>query len=119
MSVLVAGLIITGIGMGLVFVMILLLWWLMYLMVRGAARLEKSAEENNEEQEEAVAEATVAPDGRKVRAAAAAVAVAMALQRVHARSQQSAMSVSPWQAAGRAVALGDRANLFTRKNRGA
>lgn len=120
MSNFVAGLIITGIGMGLVFVMIILLWGLMYLMVRGAAWLEATrAKKDEEEAGEPVAETIAAPDGRKARAAAAAVAVALARQRAQVRPQQSAVSVSPWQAAGRAAVLGDRASLFTRKNRGA
>ncbi|MBP7228236.1 MAG: OadG family protein [Longilinea sp.] len=122
MSNFVAGLIITGIGMGLVFVMIILLWGLMYLMVRGAAWLETIRAKEKEDEEEAgepVAETIAAPDGRKARAAAAAVAVALARQRAQVRPQQSAVSVSPWQAAGRAAVLGDRASLFTRKNRGA
>ena len=121
MDPLMAGLIITGIGMGLVFVMILLLWGLMALMVRGAAWLEsRGAQEGTDEAGvPALAEESVAPDGRKLRAAAAAVAVAMALQRAQFRPEQSAVSVNPWQAAGRVALLGNRASLFTRKKRGA
>lgn len=111
-------LLITAIGMGLVFFAILLLWGLMELLVRLTTVKERPP----------AGPASPNPPGNspkpadesRRRAAAAAVAVALALQR-------SAQSISPaapatplsaWQAAMRAGRLSQRANIFRRRSRG-
>lgn len=140
MSTLTAGLLITLIGMGLVFVALLLLWGLMDLMVRltnrffpdreesGAGEDEDSGEEpamplelsDEALRQQAAAAAVAVSLSQKplVRVAAAAVAAALAMQarqKALAASPQSG-SASSWQSIHRANRLSQRLNLFTRKS---
>ncbi len=119
MSTLGSALWITLIGMGLVFLALLLLWGLMELMMRLTAR---SAAADEAEAAETAAEevASQADSSRLARAAAAAVAVALALRQATLPPEGPAdAQVSNWQAAMRTARLNQRANMFTRKQRGA
>jgi Na+-transporting methylmalonyl-CoA/oxaloacetate decarboxylase gamma subunit len=117
-------LLITAIGMGLVFIAMLALWALMELSVRLTARYaenegeEEEAEESGSPQEEpAGADAGLA---KKRRAAVAAVAYALA-QTKTLESPESTAMVAPrrqayaWQAVLRASQLNQQSNLYDRK----
>jgi Na+-transporting methylmalonyl-CoA/oxaloacetate decarboxylase gamma subunit len=116
-------LIITGIGMGLVFLALLLLWVIMALVIKIKDPVEASEEETEEPLVDAsleVAPAIPASD-RKRRAAAAAVAIALSLRKItptglsgHAPS----VATGGWQTSIRANNISRRANLFSRKPRG-
>lgn len=112
-------LLITAIGMGLVFLAILLLWGMMELTVKLTAKSALQEESETEEGEEETPAAGPASDLKR-RAAAAAVAVALATRRstAGAASHEQAPTVSSWQAVMRADQLNQRANLFSRKSRG-
>ncbi len=124
MSPLVVALMITGIGMGLVFIAILLLWGLMELMMRltmKSAQAEQAAEA--EAAEESQVEAVeVEPDlsAARRRAAAAAVATALALRPGGAALQAELPGevVSAWQSVRRASQLSMRSSAYSRKQRG-
>jgi len=104
------GLLITVIGMGLVFAVIIFLWGLMALMMRLTSKEKKGAEvkppdiDANENLGLESPFADVhhrAPDGQR-RAVAAAVATALAIATSHSRrSQKSDLdqsgALSPWQ----------------------
>ena len=122
-----AGLIITLIGMGLVFVALILLWGLMYLMVRIANRLFPDSEEGGAGEDTDPGDEVVPLDGTGLiesdlrgKAAAAAVAVRLAI-----KTSSKALAVfapgslaspaSSWQAVHRANRLTQRLNLFSRK----
>lgn len=144
MSNMTAGLIITLIGMGLVFAALLLLWGLMDIMVRLANRFfpdhdddeggsdedidsgedvelikaENGPETNLRAQAAAAAVAvSLSLRSRIDTAAAAAVAVVLGLkaQRVALSTELSTPSTSSWQAVHRANRLSQRLNLFSRK----
>lgn len=113
------GLLITLIGMGLVFVALILLWGMMALMGRIPTR------ERNTPAEDAAApaEETPAPsaDARALHAcaAAAAVAAALALQQRSARPASAAQpALTPWQAVRRAAQLNSAARFSNHKSRG-
>ncbi len=124
MSILTDALLITAVGMGLVFIALLLLWGLMELMMRltaksAAAEAEEAAEEEAVEEEVSTPEATGASALRQ-RAAAAAVAVALAAQskgkgklvvgRVEA-------TTGAWQTVLRGAQLNRRSGMYSRKQR--
>jgi Na+-transporting methylmalonyl-CoA/oxaloacetate decarboxylase gamma subunit len=91
-------LLITVIGMGLVFAFILLFWGLMLLLVR------LTRDRVPEASPAAVDEPRPEPDDLKRQAAVAAVAVALArarLQPSRTRRTEDAAALSPWQAAHR------------------
>lgn len=145
MSNIVAGLLITLIGMGLVFVALILLWGLMYVMVRFSNRFfpdreESGAGEDIDAGEEvepvelpsvpegelrqraaaaAVAVSLAHKPGINASAAAAAVAAALTLQsRGNAlASGPQGVSTSSWQAVHRSNRLSQRLNLFSRKTK--
>ncbi len=138
MNPVVAGLIITVIGMGLVFVVIVLLWGLMALLVNLTARIKTGEAEAEPEAVETPVETPVDDAMRllkkraaaaavaallpgdlhlaRQRAAAAAVSAAMIFNKQAASSASPAANVSHWQAAGRASILNARSNLYSRKN---
>lgn len=108
-SVMQQGLLITVIGMGLVFAVIVFLWWLMGLLVRATTKeVEPLALETGDEERLAMPKL---PDlGVKRRAAAAAVAVAMALEKTRSHPQsgqalEKRSGASPWQSLHRARQL--------------
>lgn len=119
MSIFNSALLITLIGMGLVFLALLLLWGLMDLMMRLTARMA-AAETSEDEAGEATAEGTqnAAPIGAAL-AAAAAVAVALALRPAGLNIENlDDDHISAWQTTMRAARLNQRAGQFYRKQRG-
>jgi sodium pump decarboxylase gamma subunit len=116
-------LIITGIGMGLVFLALLLLWFIMALVIK----IKDPVEASEKEADEALADASledapaVPPSDRKRKAAAAAVAVALQLRKATPAGLAGHTPVAAtggWQTSIRANNLSRRANLFSRKPRG-
>ena len=112
MSVLTASLIITAIGMGLVFVGVLLLWALMEGIVRLTAGTDK--EEDEKEQAEEIEAPAV--DVRKQHVAAVAVAFALSVKQkvVHQAEPTEGNALSAWQMVRYASRLSRRASLFNR-----
>lgn len=140
MSNIVAGLLITLIGMGLVFLSLALLWGLMILMVKVTNRFfpDKEEEEGAGEDIDNGAELVEASPEADLRAQAAAAAVAVKLSTgPHINSGGTAamtftltasesaldalvagaqnITTSSWQAIHRANRLNQRLNLFSRK----
>lgn len=112
-------LLITLIGMGLVFAAIVLLWGLMALMVKLIKDKPESEEEGEEAGEEiaAAAETEEVAGDLKLRAAAAAVAAALAMQRSSATLfSQPEVTTGAWQTAMRSSTLNQRSQLFSRKS---
>jgi Na+-transporting methylmalonyl-CoA/oxaloacetate decarboxylase gamma subunit len=117
-------LLITAIGMGLVFIAMLALWGLMELSVKVTARyVEKEVTEEAVEESESPQEEPVEADAglaRKSRAAVAAVAYALA-QAETATGRESMVIATPrhpasaWQAVLRASQLTQQTNLYDRK----
>ena len=121
MSELVKGLLITGIGMGLVFVVIIMLWGVMDLLVRltSGTRKKKGGADEMPVAVEAVAVGGDVTDGTALKRKAAAIAVAYALgarsgQPGRTMSEQSTNQASSWVAVGRARQLNDQ-NLRGRR----
>jgi len=100
---------ITVIGMGLVFLVIIFLWWLMGLLVKVTTKDEVVVEEH----EPAVTGETLVPEMAAIeqlrRAAAVAVAVGLMLESHTARRSQGQTQgnsgMSPWQSVHRAQQL--------------
>jgi len=121
MSELVKGLLITGIGMGLVFVVIIMLWGVMAGLVRltsGTRKKKGGADEMPVAAEEVEVGGDVA-DGTAMKRKAAAIAVAYALgarsgQPGRTTSEQTTNQASSWVAVGRARQLNDQ-NLRGRR----
>jgi len=112
-------LLITGIGMGLVFLAILLLWGLMVLLVKLTADAEEENESEKTPEEIAVIEVPQtgdAMDAIKVRAAAAAVATALALSTscIQRRPPETNPSSNPWKDAHRAMEINRRSKCFNK-----
>ncbi|MGD0003517.1 MAG: OadG family protein [Anaerolineaceae bacterium] len=128
MSPMSGALIITVIGMGLVFIAILALWGLMALMVRVTARYarQEEGEENEERAEEAEPADEAAPEvvdssselKRKAAATAVVLALAQEAEQPGPVQMSSYTSGSAWQAVSRGGQLNQRATLFSRKSRG-
>ena len=104
MSEIVKGLLITAIGMGLVFVVIILLWGVMALLVKltsGKRVLQAPAE-----MPATPVTGAIQPDGErslKAKAAAVAVATLLASSKLSSASTQPENNeISNWQAQGRA-----------------
>jgi len=116
------GLLITAIGMGLVFLAIVLLWGLMNFLVNITADKKK---ENKpvvvQESSEVIdtAETGKTDSNQLAKIAAVAVAIAMSLQKQSPviRPQEST-PVSPWQSARRTQVFSQPAALLNRKSRG-
>lgn len=115
------GLIITAIGMGLVFVLIILLWFIMALLVKVTENFKGTEEEEAPVKTEEVAEAEVVPSENKAQLAAAlAAATVVAISRKtkkpltgtsQMRSPALGSSSSSWLNAGRVR------QIFARKGR--
>ena len=115
------GLLITAIGMGLVFLALLLLWGLMAFMASIKVK-EKSEGAEVPAAEEAIAEPQPEANGNRalfVRAAAAAVATAMLLARRSPKAARPADSaVSSWQTSKRTSQMSSNQSITYRKPRG-
>lgn len=116
MTIISQGLLITLIGMGLVFLAIVLLWGLMYLMVRlGSDTGETDADE-------LVETPATMPDERidRKKRLAAAAAVTLALAERAAKHQFMEKTAEQpgniWQSAQRAQVLQGKANIFTSRS---
>ena len=104
-EVMLQGLMITIIGMGLVFAVIIFLWWLMGLLVWATTRKAKE-ESVDQAGDDTVAELLVpemAQIEKQRRAAAAAVAVGLVLKQNHVSGdpQVGLGAMSPWQSVHR------------------
>ena len=103
MSMIQQGLLITVIGMGLVFAVIIFLWGLMALMMRVTSREKQAVTEDGVlgDTGEATRLALQAAESRR-RAAAAVVAVGLAIKKsksgsLHLQQEKSPGELSPWQ----------------------
>lgn len=102
------GLMITVIGMGLVFVVIIFLWWLMGLLVRATTKKDADSPDEQIHVPAAVSLPSLEQDGveQRRRAAAAAVAVSLALGQYHGQDSQPKIgAMNPWQSVHRARQL--------------
>ncbi len=116
------GLLMTVIGMGLVFLALIFLWGLINLIARLPIGVKK--EEEIPAAEEAEVETTAPPaaeDDRRTlraRAAAAAVAAALAMQRSALRiAPPGGGAISAWQASRRTGQFALNAQITSRKTR--
>jgi len=105
------GLIVTVIGMGLVFVVIVFFWWMMNALVKVTTKQEVTAE-TPEVKVPSAASSLAQPAGidTRRRAAAAAVAVALAMNeagthKTSGMTQREMGGVNPWQSTHRASQL--------------
>jgi len=115
MSEIVKGLLITGIGMGLVFLVIIMLWAVMAALVKltSGTSKKKGAAEDAPVVVKEVATDGVAVDGIVLKRKVAAIAVAYALgersgQAGRTANEQMANEASSWVAVGRARQLSDQ-----------
>ena len=115
------GLLITAIGMGLVFIAILLLWALMDILVRITNdKTTKTVIANGEKStEEVPVIETDTKSHRLQHVASVAVAIAMSLQKQFPiiKPQESG-TTSAWQSSRRSQVLNQSAALLNRKSRG-
>lgn len=104
------GLMITAIGMGLVFVVIIFLWWMMSLLVKATTKPEKLEDAPLLAEHEEIKVPEMARAERLRRSAAAAAAVVLAIEAKHKQRASigtinKAEGVSPWQSTHRARQL--------------
>lgn len=122
MNPIIQGLLITAIGMGLVFVAILLLWAFMNFLVKITADKKKTIQAVTEPGSTASSESTdsIKSDPSQLqRIAAVAVAVAMGLQKQSPVVRPlDSENISPWQSARRTQVLSQTTALLNRKSRG-
>ena len=106
------GLLITVIGMGIVFAMILILWGIMVLLVKLTNRPEKeeATEEIAAPLPEPMAVATVADASALAAAIAVAYALSVKPKTAFAGDTQSIQTGSTWLAAGRAQQIARQTN---------
>jgi sodium pump decarboxylase gamma subunit len=116
------GLIITAIGMGLVFVAILLLWALMDFLVRITSDKSSKKEPVNEEKKPGEQKSEIQTEDRTQRyqsVASVAVAIDMRLRKQFPIIEpQESGTISPWQTSKRTQFLNQSAALLNRKSRG-
>jgi len=120
-NTLISGLIITAIGMGLVFAAIVFLWGMMALMVRLGSRQVSNLPEETD-LEETVGDLSSGPESpvesQKRLAAVAALSVALA-ERSEGNSLLEPLADLPggtWQSVQRAQVLQGKANVFTNRS---
>jgi Na+-transporting methylmalonyl-CoA/oxaloacetate decarboxylase gamma subunit len=121
MSVMSQSLIITAIGMGLVFILISLLWAFMAALVSVTNRFDFMAQvkEGEETLEETKTDSGEKPGIDKSSLVAIAVAAALAAgQKVFRISSTQPSASSSWQAVTRANSLSQISAIFNRKPRG-
>ncbi len=112
------GLLITAIGMGLVFLTLILFWWLLAALVSIPIKEKQAEEETEAEAEEETPEPVQDLRALKRRAAAAAVAAALAVEKSKSALLPPVSNISPWQAALRSGHLNQSVHLYNRKSRG-
>jgi len=113
-------LLISAIGMGLVFAAILLLWGLMEVLMRFTAARPAAPAALQAAPAAEPAQPVEATRSLKLQAAAAAVAAALAQQqaRSHRVARRPVGSMTAWQAAGRASEMNLRKQPFYQRKRG-
>ena len=113
-------LLITGIGMGLVFIAILLLWGMMELMMRIGARIGGGEDAEGSAEAETGPEEAVDSTLLRRKAAAAAVAVALSLvpEAQASLTLPSSVNTSAWQSVRRAGQTTMRSSAYSRRQRG-
>jgi Na+-transporting methylmalonyl-CoA/oxaloacetate decarboxylase gamma subunit len=120
MNILTQGLLITLIGMGLVFLSIVLLWGLMALMVwLGSKPVDSSSEQPDGDVPDNQPEMPAGSINVKKRlAAAAAMAYALASKARESQpvEKMSGLSGNAWQTTQRAQVLQGKANIFTSRS---
>jgi sodium pump decarboxylase gamma subunit len=110
MNNLLLSLIITVIGMGLVFAVLILIWWMMALLTKFTADKEVPASET----------AAIPENDDKARAAAIGVAIAMAehqLSQAHPLQDPPTAIVSAWQLGMRSRQLSQKGTPIVRSPR--
>lgn len=113
-----AGLLITAIGMGLVFAAIILLWGLMTLMVRIGSKIEIPDTNDSVAEETATHPAEEESDKHKAAAAALAVAISLHNQGIIRPPLILGSTGTAWQDIHRARAVNEKTTLFSgRQNR--
>lgn len=108
------GLLITAIGMGLVFLAIIFLWGLMSLIVRLDTRTASKNETVEMEDKGVSPEPSLPPQKQKAAAAALAVALALAAARKSSSVASAPVTGSSWLSIQRAQVLQDKSRMFTR-----
>ena len=116
------GLLISAIGMGLVFLAILFLWWLMIFLVNITSDKNKVAKQVIVQEPAGSVETTEESKSnsfqlQKVAAVAVAIAMSLKKQSPVIRPQES-NPISPWQSVRRTHVLGQTDELLNRKSRG-
>lgn len=114
------GLLITAIGMGLVFLALILLWGLMALMAKTPSGKKVQKDESSEELTVAIAEVEIKParEDRK-KAAVAAVATALGLHKsVLSLKPRPPHTLSSWLVTRRSGQFNQNASITNRKSRG-
>ena len=114
-------LLITAIGMGLVFILIILLWGLMAILVIITNRWDFMAQAEEGEAEAGDAKAEITMDLAVNKASIVAIAVAAALasgQKIMHIAPMQSGGISNWQAVTRANTLASISSIFNRKPRG-
>ncbi len=112
-----SALLITAIGMGLVFLSLILIWWLMEAIVRlfherkSKATVEVFHTSPTPDDHEMMPE----PSLLKKQAAAAAVVYALAIHPSSQMADETSTSTSPWQIALRTRSFSIRSATFSRK----
>ena len=116
MNIMISGLIITAIGMGLVFAAIVALWGLMAFMVGLDGKITP-AEEKQSEPEESGDKAEEPSDSRKMQAAAAALAFALADRETRDAAVAPAYTSLPgvWKSVQQAQVLQEKSRLFAHR----
>jgi Na+-transporting methylmalonyl-CoA/oxaloacetate decarboxylase gamma subunit len=117
-SPLTISLIITVIGMGLVFFAILLLWGLIEALVKVTADKEAAVPEVQPAEARATQVPVDVERSYKAEAAAAAVAIALSMRQSSQQKPEAGGDISPWQSVLRAGQLSQRSSSFNRKPRG-
>ncbi|KPL83916.1 hypothetical protein SE15_01465 [Thermanaerothrix daxensis] len=115
------GLLITLVGMGLVFLALLLMWLLMDVMVRMFSRSKQTSAPEEVQTEATPLETAEVLRERRRRAAVAAVSVALSLQphqRARAPLSPYSSTPSPWQLADRLSRCAPTGQPHLRKPRG-
>lgn len=110
-------LLISAIGMGLVFLSLILIWWLMEAIVRlfRERKSKATVEVLHTAPIPDIPELIPEPSQLKKQAAAAAVAYALASHPSSQMADEGSPSVSPWQVALRTRSFSARSSAFGRK----
>lgn len=114
------GLLITAIGMGLVFIAILLLWAMMNFLVSSTNEKPQKKVVSTDREDIELENGTEKEDtDRLKKVASVAVAIAMSFQnQFSVIKPQNSDTISPWQSTKRTQVLNQSTALLNRKSRG-